>query len=305
MITIHKHKKLTWVDLESPTADEVKSLMREYSIHPMVAEELLKPTLRAKVDIYKNFIYLIMHFPIFEPSKKTSMSCEIDFIIGENFLITAHYRTITPLHEIIKMFEVGSLIDRENLAKNPGIIVFYIVKHLYEFALRQLDHIQLKIDEIEENIFKHQEKEMVEIISVIHRDVLDFHRAIYAHESILSSFGAVGQKFFGSNFIHYTNVIFGELARVKSLLENCKATIESLQETNDSLLTDRVNDIMRTLTTVSFITFPLMLFAALFGMSNNVSMPIVGKRGDFWIILSIMLISASLLLLIFKRKKWL
>lgn len=304
MITLHKHKKLTWIDLESPTSDEVKSLMHEHGIHPLVAEELLKTTLRSRVDVYKNFIYLIMHFPIFEPSKKTSMSCEIDFIIGENFLITAHYRTITPLHEIIKMFEIGSLIDRENLAKNPGVIVFYIIKHLYEFALRQLDHIQLKIDEIEENIFKHREKEMVEIISVIHRDILDFHRSIYAHESILNSFTHVGDKFFGKDFIHYTNVILGELARVKSLLENCKATIESLQETNDSLLTDKVNDIMRTLTITSFIVFPMILFAAIFGMSNNVSMPIVGTKGDFWIILGIMLVCASTLLLFFKRKKW-
>ena len=305
MITVHKHKKLTWIDLESPSSDEVKSLMKEYSIHPLVAEELLKPTLRAKVDVYQNLIYLIMHFPVFEPSKKTSISCEIDFIIGKNFLITAHYKTITPLHEIIKMFEVGSLINKENLAKNPGVIAFFVLRHLYEFALRQLDHIQLKIDEVEENIFKGHEKDMVEIISITRRDVLDFQKAIYAHESILSSFTAVGEKFFGPGFIHYTNVIMGELSRVKSLLENCRATIESLQNTNDSLLTEKVNDIMRTLTTVSFITFPLMLFAALFGMSNIVSMPIVGARGDFWIILGVMLVSASGLLILFKRKKWL
>jgi len=305
MITVHKHRKLTWIDLESPTSDEVKSLMKEYSIHPLVAEELLKPTLRAKVDVYQNLIYLIMHFPIFEPSKKTSISCEIDFIVGKNFLITAHYKTITPLHEIIKMFEVGSLINKENLAKNPGVIAFFVLRNLYEFALRQLDHIQLKIDEVEENIFRGHEKEMVEIISITRRDVLDFQRAIYAHESILSSFTSVGEKFFGPGFIHYTNVIMGELSRVKSLLENCRATIESLQNTNDSLLTEKVNDIMRTLTTVSFITFPLMLFAALFGMSNVISMPIVGARGDFWIILGIMLVSASGLLILFKRKKWL
>ena len=203
------------------------------------------------------------------------------------------------------MFEVGSLIDKENLAKNPGVIVFYILRHFYEFALRQLDHIQLKIDEIEENIFREREKEMVEVTSVMRRDVLDFHRAIYAHESILNSFSLAGERFFGKDFIHYTNVITGELARVKSLLENCSATIESLQETNDSLLTDKVNDIMRVLTIMAFVTFPLMLFAALFGMSNMVSMPIVGTKGDFWIILAMMLIGAATMFTFFKRKKWL
>jgi magnesium transporter len=203
------------------------------------------------------------------------------------------------------MFEVGSLIDKENLAKNPGVLVFFVVKHLYEFALRQLDHIQLKIDEIEENIFKHYEKEMVEIISLTRRDVLDFQRAIYAHESILNSFASAGQKFFGPEFIHYTSVMLGELERVKNLLANSRATIESLQDTNDSLLTDKVNDIMRVLTSISFVTLPLVLFAAIFGMSNMVSMPIVGHRGDFWIILCLMLVAASTMFFIFKKKKWL
>lgn len=305
MISTYKHKNLTWIDLESPTPDEVKSLMRKYSIHPLVAEELLKPTLRPKVDVYKNFIYLILHFPIFEHDRKTSISYEIDFVIGKNFLITAHYKTITPLYEITKIFEVGSMLGEDHFTKNTGVLVFFIIRQLYEFALRQLDHIQLKIDGIEENMFKDYEQEMVEVISCVRRDVLDFQRSIYSHESILSSLGRAGEKFFGSDFIHYTNNMAGELIRIKSLLENCKATIESLQATNDSLLTDKTNDIMRILTVMAFATFPLMLFAALFGMSNMVSMPIVGAKGDFWIILGMMLIAACAMFFFFKRKKWL
>lgn len=305
MITNYKHKKLTWIDLESPTLEEVKSLMQEYLIHPLVAEELLKPTLRPKVDVYKNLVYLILHFPIFDQVKKTSTSQEIDFIIGKNFLVTAHYKTIIPLHEIVKLFEVGILLREEKLSKNTGVLAFFVIRQLYGFALRQLDHIQVKIDEIEENIFKGKEKETVETISMVRRDLLDFQRSIYGHDSILNSFALVGRKFFGPDFIHYTDIMMGELLRVKSLLENCKDTIESLHQTNDSLLTDKVNDIMRVLTIMAFVTFPLMLFAALFGMSNIVSMPIVGTKGDFWIILGIMLACASILLFFFKRKKWL
>ncbi len=304
MLSTYKHKKLTWIDLEFPTPDEVKSLMRKYYIHPLVAEELLKPTLRPKVDVYKNFIYLILHFPIFEHDRKTSISYEIDFIIGKNFLITAHYKAIAPLHEITKIFEVGSMLGEDHFTKNTGVLVFFIIRQLYEFALRQLDHIQIKIDGIEENIFKNHEQEMVEVISCVRRDILDFQRSIYSHESILSSLGRAGEKFFGPDFIHYTNSMAGELIRIKNLLENCKATIESLQATNDSLLTDRTNDIMRTLSILAFLTFPLMLFAAIFSM-NTASTPLLGIKGDFWIIIGMMLFATTGMILIFKRKRWL
>ena len=278
--------------------------MHKYSIHPLVAEELLKPTIRPKVDIYKNFIYLILHFPIFEHEKKSSISHEIDFIIGKNFLITAHYKTIPPLYEMTKIFEVGSMLGEENITKNPGVLAFYIIRQFYQFALRQLDHIQLKINEIEENIFKGKENDMVETISLTRRDTLDFQQSIYGHETILNSLELIGKEFFGKEFFHYTNNIIGELSRVKSILTNCKETIESLQNTNDSLLTDKTNYIMRFLSTISFITFPTMLLTAIFSM-NTVSTPILGIKGDFWIIVGIILTAIISMIMWFRRKKWL
>lgn len=278
--------------------------MKKYSIHPLVAEELLKPTVRPRVDAYKNLIYLILHFPIFEHSHRTSISYEIDFIIGKNFLITAHYKPVTPLHEITKIFEVDSMMGEENLNKNTGLLVFFIIKQLYGFALRQLDHIQLKIDQIEDSIFKGHERDVVEVISQVRRDILDFHKAIHMHEHILHSLELVGKRFFGQEFIHYSNSMLGELSRITSHLVILKETIESLQNTNDSLLTDRANDIMRTLSILAFLTFPLMLFAALFSM-DTIYTPIVGIKGDFWIIFGLMVLSTAVTIITFKRKKWL
>lgn len=303
MISVYKHKKLTWVDLELPTPDEVKELMRKYSIHPLIAEELLKPSIRTKVDTYKNSIYLILRFPIFEQDKKTSVSYEMDFVIGKNFLITAHYKPITPLYEITKIFEVGSMLGEDYLIKNTGVLVFFIIRQLYDFALRQLEHIQKKIEKIEENIFRGREQEMVETISLTHRDMLDFQRAIHAHESILDSLQRAGEKFFGYEFTHYGNKMKGELLRIKSLLQASMDTIKSLQTTNDSLLTDKTNSIMKMLTLMAFITFPLMLFSSIFSM-NTTYTPILGARGDFWIILSLMLVSMTTMIFVFKRKKW-
>lgn len=304
MVSTYKYKNLTWIDLESPTSEEVKFLMHKYFIHPLVAEELLKPTFRSKADIYKNLIYLILHFPVFDHHRKTSIGCEIDFVIGKNFLITAHYMPIVPLYEIAKTLEASAMLKEENFTKNAGVLVFFIIKQLYNFALRQLDHIQLKINKIEENIFKGKEKDMVEAISYVRCDALDFQRAIHAHENVLNSFEMAGQKFFGADFIHYTNNIMGELMMVKNLLNNCKETIESLQDTNDSLLTDNANDTMKTLSILAFLTFPLMLVAALFSMDAQFT-PIVGVKGDFWIIVGMMLVGVLGMIVIFKRKKWL
>lgn len=304
MLTTYKHKGLSWVDLESPTADEVKKIMQKYNISPLVADELLRSTIRPRVDVYGNFIYLILHFPLFDLSRKRSVAGEIDFIIGKNFLITAHYRSIAPLHEIAKMFEVGMLVSEKRLAKNPGQLVFFIAKHLYDFTLRQLDHIHSKISAIEENIFTGKEKEMVKEISYAQGDILEFKRSIHSHGGVLNSLKFAGEKFFSSDFAYYVNDMIRELNQVENLVENSKETIELLQDTNNSLLSNRTNEIMQTLTVLAFATFPLVFLSQLFGM-NVRNIPFTSARGGFWILILIMIFPTVGVLAFLKRKKWL
>ena len=65
MLSRHTYRGITWVDLESPTPGEVRQVMGEFSIHPMIGEELLSPSFRPKVDRFDNCMYLILHFPTF------------------------------------------------------------------------------------------------------------------------------------------------------------------------------------------------------------------------------------------------
>jgi len=303
MITTHKYKTLTWVDLESPVVEDIKILMQEYGVPPIVADELLKPTIRPKADVYDNIVYLILHFPVYDISRKVSEPCEVDFILGKNFIITAHYKSIIPLHELVKIFEVSILLKENHFAKSVGRLMFLIAKKLYDYALRQLEHIHNKISEIEERIFTGQEKEMVKEISYVQRDVLEFQRAIHAHGSVLKSLYETDPKITGKDFTHYLNGMLAELARVENLLDSSKETIELLRDTNDSLLSSKTNEVMKTLTVMAFVTFPAMFLATLFSM-NTRWLPIVGVPGDFWIVLILMLAGAFTAFTFFKRKKW-
>jgi len=301
MITTHKYKSLTWVDLESPVVEDIKILMQEYNIPPIVADELLKPTIRPKADIYGNIIYLILHFPIYDISRKVSEPCEVDFILGKNFIITAHYKSIIPLHELVKIFEVGILLKENHFAKSVGRLTFLIAKKLYDYALRQLEHIHNKISEIEEKIFTGQEKEMVKEISYVQRDVLEFQRAIHAHGSVLKSLYETDIKITGKDFPRYLNGMLSELARVENLLDNSKETIELLRDTNDSLLSSKTNEIMKKLTSVALITFPVMFVIALFSTSVN-SFPFRDFSGAFWLMLFLAALSAMSAFALLKKQ---
>ncbi len=305
MVNIYKTKKIVWIDLDNPSSDEVRDLMKKYPIHPLVADELVYQTPRSRIDAYENIIYLILHFPNFDKNRKIFSESEIDFIIGKNFFITTHYRDFNILHEIARMFETNTLSGENKQPTDTGLLFFQVVKEIYALSINELNEIQTKILSVEEEIFsQHNNKhDLVRKISHVRRDILDFRRIIHPHQEILHTLKNHGGKLFGKDFSVYMSFLHSDYSRLFNALETNKDTIESLQATNDSLVSYRANEIMKTLTMMAFATFPLMIILNLFIVPAK-SVPILGTTGDFWIILAITALSGFGIYIFFKHKRW-
>jgi magnesium transporter len=298
-------KNLTWVDINDPKEEDIEYL-KTLDFHPVVLQELLVPTLRPKVEQYDNYLYMVLRFPIYHPKEKTSKSMEIDFLITKYALITVRYGKIQPLQEFWKKCEIG---EAETRFQYSAISLLYcMLQELNKFSFRQIDHISQKIDALEEKVFKARdpksEEKLVEEISIIRRDIFDFRRILRPQHTILESLKNRGIEFFGRATEPYFVDIIGDYLRVWELLDNHKETIESLQQANDSLLSNKTNRVMKLITLFAVIVFPLTLLAALFGMETQHT-PIIGMKNDFWIIIGIMMLGTISMLIIFKKKKWL
>lgn len=299
MISTYTHKDLTWIDLDSPTKDEVRSIIEQYDIHPLVGNELLTPTEHPKVDLYDHFIYLVFHFPAVSHKHGNETKQEIDFIVGEKFIITTHYDLIDPLHEFSKVFEVNTLLDKSNIGKHAGFVFFYIIRELYKNMNQQLDGVEKILKKIESDIFSGHEGKMVAEISRVNRDLLNFKQSIRPQKEILESFERAGEKLFGNEFSYYSHSMTGEYYKVASILDGHKDTLLDLRTTNDSLLTTKTNSIMKFLTVVTFLILPSTLLATLFAMD----VPDTPKP-EFWLVIGTMLLSMFSMFTFFKYKKW-
>jgi len=292
-----------WIYADKPTWEELDRLVENYGIHPVVAEELTHPSLRPKVDKFRNFLYLILHFPVFNHEKRTSLGSEIDFIIGEDFLITVRYDENGALTEFFNELES----DKDELARlfsgGVGMVFYQMLTRLYDFALRELDHIKLKIDSVDDRLAAREDEATIQEIFFLRRDILNFRRAIKPHETVVASLAGHGLNFFGKEMEPYLKDIIGEYYKVWNLLENHKETVEALYDTNISFISMRSNEIMKRLTIMAFITFPLTLIAAIFSM-NVTPHEFFGSPYDFLIVLSVIVASVLFMLIFFKRRKW-
>ena len=294
---------ITWIDLESPTREEVRSIVDEYKIQPIVGEELLSTTVRPKVDVYDNLIYLILHFPTVSHTDENQNEQEIDFIIGKDFFITVHYGQDDILEKSRKVFGINVILQQCTLGGHAGFLFFYLIKELYENLIADLEYIQKELEHIEHNIFLGKEHTMVFDLSKMTRKLLHFKRAMSQHQHVLESLESAGADFFPKKFSYHLRAITGECYRVLALFDVIKDTVNDLKATNDSLLATKTNDIIKILTIMAFITLPVTFLSQLFGM-NTTYLPIVGLENDFWIVIGIMALVTLSFFGFFKFKKW-
>lgn len=302
MYSRHEHDGLLWIDLESPTRDEVHRIIEEFQITPLVAEELLFPATKQRAEFYDGYAYIVLHFPALRHSHKTREQ-EIDFIVGKNFLITAHYDVIDPLHKFAKIFEVHSILDKDEPTRHSGFVFFYMLKRLYQAVEHEVEYVRHDLVVIEEHIFSDHQVEMVAAISRSARDLLNLRHVIEPHREVLHTVETEGPKLFGDDFAPYLRALSNEYYRVHNHVMRETEALHELRETNNSLLTTRQNETMKILTVMAFVTLPLSLIAEMFQIGAD-GTPIVGLQHGFWIIVAGMLVVAIVMLWFFRFKKW-
>ena len=277
--------------------------MEEFGIDALVAEELLLPTYKPRIELYSTFIYLILHFPALRHTHQ-SIEQEIDFIIGHHFIITTRYDTIDPIHKFSKVFEVNSVLDKSNIGEHAGFVFYYMLKKMYKSVEHEVGYIKDSLEEIESQVFSGNEKEMVSSLSNTGRDLLNLRQSIEPHRDILKESEVYGATFFGTEFSPYLKALTNDYYRVHSHIVRQIESLRELRETNNSLLYAKQNEAMKVIAILAFVTFPLSLIASIFGM-NTMYLPLVGNPNDFWIIMTIMAMLTGLFFLFFKYKKWL
>lgn len=295
--------RFTWIDIKKPTPDDIAKIKKEFRLHPLIVEEFSTPTLRPKAEEYNGSLFMTIHVPLFNIDLQKTYPAELDIVITENALITSSDEDIFQLTSFFKKLKNSKKKREQHLDSSPAALLRYLIEVLLESCFPKLDHISKKLDHIEEEIFAGHEKEMVAEISIVKRDILNFRRTIKPQRSVLESLIQRNYALVGNDVKPYFQDLIGTNIRVWNALESAKETTESLEETNNSLLSNKLNLTMKVLTIFNAIFLPITVYSNL--MSMNTPIPLENNILGFWLHTALMVLISVLTIIIFKMKKWL
>ena len=307
MITTHASRGLVWIDLSSPTDEEISGLVQRYDLHPLVGEELRSvSSSMAKIDYYDDYMLVVLTLPlrINQGNGHAIVDREIDFVIGKNYLITSRYDTIEQLEYFAKIFDANAVLDKDRKMEHAGHLFYYIVKRIYAGMLEDLENIKDALLTAESRIYKGEERNMVEALSSLSRELIDFRQTARIHRELWQELiGYENEALFGKEFTGYIHDLRDQFNHVNALIDNARELLADLRETNDSLLNTKQNDIMRTLTIVTFIFYPATFIASLFTIPASF-VPLIGSRNGWTIIFLGMIVITMGIWWYIKHKKW-
>ena len=297
------HGNLTWVNIEPPTERETAYLAEHYQFHPLDLDDCLSRIQRPKIDEYKDYLFLVFHFPVYNKDARVTSTSQISVFIGEGYLITLHRGELKPLVALFRDCELNEETRQEFFGQGSGYLLYRIIDRLVDYCLPIINKISANIEQTEDDIFASRGMpRAINTISMLRRDVIAFRRIIWPMRAVIATLEPKIRRFTSMDLVVYFGDMVDHVDRIWDALDEYKEIIEGLNDTHDSLASNRTNEVMRMLTVIATILLPLTVVASLYGM--NIPLPFQDSHYSFILVFGVWAVIVTGMLIFFRRNRW-
>ncbi len=293
---------LIWIDLNNPSADELKKIGEEFAFHPLALEDATGQHQRPKVDEYENFYLVVFYSLDYDLEANRFRATEIDMFMGENFLVTVHYREVPALKEAKKRWESNSYVINRDI----GVLLYSLLDTLVDECFPVLDTIIDQVEELEDLIFqetKGRRHNYTQTILAIKRNLINLRRIVAPERDLLNVITRHDSPIFSEKSNFYFQDVYDHLVRVTDSVDSYRDLLSGALDANLAVISNDLNIVMRTLTACSIILMSDALIAGIYGM-NFTNMPELSWQYGYPWCICLMVVVTGLIWWVFKRKKW-
>jgi magnesium transporter len=294
---------LQWIHIEEPGPLERAWLAEHFDFHALDLEDVMSRNQRPKIDEYPEYLFIVLHFPVFDKQVGRLNSGELDLFVGPDYIITLPNQPLKPVEYLFERCRTNEEVREQLFSKGTGYMLYQIVDQCFDYCFPMLRKIGNKLEQLEGEIFSGRSEEIVRDISNVKQEIINFRKTIRPERSVLRDLERTKQRYMREDLEVYFDDIVDAAERIWDMLENYKEVVEALEDTNESVLSHRVNDILRVLTAISVVVLPLTLIASVFGMNTGV--PGHSSITAFWIIVGAMVALLGGMVGYFRHRGWL
>jgi magnesium transporter len=291
---------LLWLDVDTAETSDLSVLRREFDFHELALEDAVRHVQRPKVDTYQDFSFIVF-YAVDAASRVTDLRLlQLSIFVGPNYLVTVHHGRLAEIEESAERWRRNI----EKIERSIGTLLYSLLDSIVDSYFPVIDQVADLVEDLEETVFERFDESALADIFRLKKALLSLRRVVAPERDVLNVLIRRDTPLFGPASVVYFQDVYDHLVRVTDSIDIYRDLLSSALDAFLSMSSNRLNEVMKTLTSW---TIPLMaaaLLAGVWGM-NFVHMPELNWRAGYPLALSTMAVTISVIVLYFRRRRWL
>lgn len=299
-----------WVDLESPTPEEVRFYMEDvFHFHPLSIEDCVAESSAPKVEEYQPkegdrftpYLFIVIHAVDYSRKDGVFATTELDFFLGKNYLVTYH---TTPMKSVQTVEEM-CLKSTVHVARAPDRVAHSLLDSLVDNYKPALDELAFELSELEHEVLEHHSPAVLNKLIQVKKEVFHLRQIIAPQQEVLARFARGEFSLIRGHLVPYYRNVYDALYRISQSAQTYADSLTGILQVYLNISSNQTGEVVKFLTMITVITTPVMVVGTWYGMNYTNTMPeLKSDYGYLWAI-GLTVVSTVATFWWMKRKKWL
>jgi len=292
---------VTWLNIDGVHQPEIiEQVGKSFGLHPLVVEDIASTGQRPKMEDFDDYIFVVLRMLRFDEKEKETKTEQISIILGRDFVVSFQEME-------------GDVFDaiRERLRSNKGRIrkmgadylAYALIDAVVDNYFMILEILGETIEEIEDKLVTNPTSETLQIIHDLKREMIFLRKSVWPLREVINRLERSESPLINKSTFVYLRDVYDHTIQVMDAVETFRDMLSGMLDIYLSSVSNRMNEVMKVLTVIATIFIPLTFVAGIYGM-NFRYMPELEQAWSYPAILILMLIVAMLMVVYFRRKKW-
>ncbi len=256
---------IIWLDLSESATSETENLLGEiFRFHPLAIEDALHETHVPKVDDWHDYLYVVLRAVSLQNHDSQELQVpELDLFLGENFVVTYSKEAIAVVDRVWNLFQQ----DKNRLSRGTSYLIYQLADELVTDAVAVVEQMRSNLEEIEEQIFGKASPDLLEDLFSLKRLILKLRRITVPQRDVLNKLSRNEYQLIDAVDRIFFRDVYDHVLQLNDLLEDMLILVSSALDTYLSVVNNRMNDVIKTLTIITALFMPLAFITGFFGMN--------------------------------------
>lgn len=291
---------VTWTNIIGlHDADVINKVGSHYMLHSLVQSDIMNTELRPRIDDHGDYLYIILKLPHILSNNRLFME-QISLVVGKNYVVSFQETNDDIFDGIRERLEKNIRKMRDSTS---DYLAYALVDAVIDYYYVVMEELGVQSERLEEELMNDPNPKTLQAIHTLKREIVTLRKSIWPLRDVIDRFERTGSKIVHDSTREYIRDVYNHTVQVMDNVEGLRDMVGGMLDTYLSSVSNKMNEVMKTLTIIASIFIPITFIAGIYG-TNFEYIPELAWEGSYFAMLAFMIVIVAVMMMWFRKRRW-